>query len=59
MSVVFEQHTGITGTALTTANPTGFVAALNVTFIVAAALSLLALTTSLLGGGRKVSSADV
>jgi EmrB/QacA subfamily drug resistance transporter len=57
MSVVFEQHTGSAGTALTAANPSGFVAALNVTFLAAAGWSLVGLATSLLGSGRKRSSA--
>lgn len=53
MSVAFEHHTGIVGTALTTANPSGFVAALNTTFVLAAAWSLVALATSLIGSARK------
>jgi EmrB/QacA subfamily drug resistance transporter len=53
MSVAFEQHTGSAGTALTAANPSGFVAALNVTFFAAAGWSLVGLATSLLGSGRK------
>jgi EmrB/QacA subfamily drug resistance transporter len=57
MSVVFEQHTGSAGTALTAANPSGFVAALNVTFLAAAGWSLVGLATSLFGSGRKRSSA--
>jgi MFS family permease len=57
MSVAFEQHTGSAGTALTAANPSGFVAALNVTFLAAAGWSLVGLATSLLGSGRKRSSA--
>jgi MFS family permease len=52
MSLAFERYTGIAATAITTANPTGFVAALNTTFLAALVLSLLALTTSILGGRR-------
>ncbi|MEX0803423.1 MAG: MFS transporter [Candidatus Binatia bacterium] len=55
MSVTFEHYTGISGTALTTANPSAFVAALNTTFMAAAALSLVALATSIMGSGRKPS----
>ncbi len=47
MSVAFEHHTGIAGTALTTANPSGFVAALNTTFIIAAGWSSVGVATSL------------
>jgi EmrB/QacA subfamily drug resistance transporter len=57
MSVAFEQHTGSAGTALTAANPLGFVAALNVTFLAAAGWSLVGLATSLLDSGRKRSAA--
>jgi MFS family permease len=57
MSVAFEQHTGSAGTALTAANPLGFVAALNVTFLAAAGWSLVGLGTSLLDSGRKRSAA--
>jgi EmrB/QacA subfamily drug resistance transporter len=55
MSVAFEHHTGIAGTALTTANPSGFVAALNTTFIIAAGWSSVGLATSLIGSPRKSS----
>jgi MFS family permease len=55
MSLAFEHHTGIVGTALTTANSSGFVAALNTTFIIAAAWSTVAVATSLIGGARKTS----
>jgi EmrB/QacA subfamily drug resistance transporter len=54
MSVAFEHHTGIVGTALTTANPSGFVAALNTTFVLAAAWSLVGLATSLIGSARNL-----
>jgi EmrB/QacA subfamily drug resistance transporter len=57
MSVAFEQHTGSARTALTAANPLGFVAALNVTFLAAAGWSLVGLATSLLDSGRKRSAA--
>jgi EmrB/QacA subfamily drug resistance transporter len=53
MSIAFEHHTGMAETALTTANPSGFVAALNTTFLVAAAWSFVALASSLIGGGPK------
>jgi hypothetical protein len=52
MSVAFEHHTGIAGTALTTANPSGFVAALNTTFIIAAGWSSVGVATSLIGSAR-------
>ncbi len=52
MSIAFEQYTGVAGTALTTADPAGFVAALNTTFMAAAGLSLVALATSVIGGGQ-------
>jgi EmrB/QacA subfamily drug resistance transporter len=58
MSIAFEQHTGSAGMALTAANPPGFVAALNVTFLAAAGWSLVGLATSLLGSGRKRSGAN-
>jgi EmrB/QacA subfamily drug resistance transporter len=54
MSVAFEHHTGIAGTALTTANPAGFVAALNTTFIIAAGWSSIGLATSLIGSARNL-----
>jgi EmrB/QacA subfamily drug resistance transporter len=53
MSIAFEHHTGLPGTALTTANRSGFVAALNTTFEAAILLCLIALATSLLGSGRR------
>jgi EmrB/QacA subfamily drug resistance transporter len=55
MSIAFEHHTGSAGTALTTANPSGFVAALNTTFIIAAAWSTVGVATSLIGSARKTS----
>jgi EmrB/QacA subfamily drug resistance transporter len=55
MSVAFEHHTGIAGTALTTANLSGFVAALNTTFIIAACWSSVGLATSLIGSARRSS----
>lgn len=55
MSLAFEHHTGIAGTALTTANPSGFVAALNTTFVIAAGWSSVGLATSLIGRARKSS----
>ena len=55
MSVAFEHHTGNAGTALTTANLSGFVAALNTTFIIAACWSSVGLATSLIGSARRSS----
>jgi MFS family permease len=55
MSVAFGHHTGISGTALTTANPSGFVAALNTTFVIAAGWSSVGVATSLIGSARESS----
>lgn len=52
MSLAFEHYTGIATAAITTANPDGFVAALNVTFLAAMVVSLVALATSIVGGRR-------
>ncbi|MDH3444696.1 MAG: MFS transporter, partial [Deltaproteobacteria bacterium] len=52
MSLAFERYTGVASAAITTANPMGFVAALNTTFLAAVALSLVALATSIIGGRR-------
>ena len=52
MSLAFEHATGLTAAALTTAHPAGFVAALNITFVAAIALSLVALFTSALRGAE-------
>jgi EmrB/QacA subfamily drug resistance transporter len=53
MSLAFERYTGIPGANLTTENPAGFVAALNVTFLSAIIFSVIALMTSALGGATK------
>ncbi|MGH7929978.1 MAG: MFS transporter, partial [Candidatus Binatia bacterium] len=52
MSLAFEHYTGAPGTAITTANAAGFVAALNITFLAAIAFSLVGLATSIIGGRR-------
>jgi EmrB/QacA subfamily drug resistance transporter len=52
MSLAFERYTSIATATITTANPAGFVAALNATFFAAAALSLVGLATSIIGGRR-------
>jgi EmrB/QacA subfamily drug resistance transporter len=52
MSLAFERYAGVPATAITTANPAGFVAAMNVTFFAALVLSLGALATSIIGGRR-------
>jgi MFS family permease len=46
MSLAFEHYTGIKSASLTTQNPLGFVAALNITFLAAAALCSVAVATS-------------
>jgi EmrB/QacA subfamily drug resistance transporter len=53
MSLAFEHYTGMQTTSLTTANPFGFVAALNATFLAAISLSIVAIFTSVLGGAKK------
>ena len=52
MSLAFEHSTGVATAAITTANPDGFVAALNTTFLAAVVVSLVALATSIIGGRR-------
>ena len=52
MSLAFEHYTSVATATITTANPAGFVAALNTTFFAAAALSLVGLATSIIGGRR-------
>src|SRR5262245_23072130 len=52
MSLAFEHYTGVKTTSLTTANPAGFIAALNITFVVAIALTGAALITSALRDDR-------
>jgi EmrB/QacA subfamily drug resistance transporter len=52
MSLAFEHYTGAPATAITTANATGFVAAMNITFLAAIAFSLIGLATSIVGGRR-------
>jgi MFS family permease len=46
MSLAFEHYTGIKSASLTTQNPLGFVAALNITFLAAAGLCSAAVATS-------------
>ena len=53
MSLAFEHYTGVKTASLTTENPLGFVAALNVTFLAAAALSIVAVATSSARGNDK------
>jgi len=52
MSLAFEHYTGMQATNLTTENPLGFVAALNITFVAAIVLSVIAVFTSALRGDR-------
>jgi len=52
MALAFEHFTGMGATSLTTANPVGFVAALNITFLAAIGLSVIALYTSAARGDR-------
>jgi MFS family permease len=52
MSLAFEQYTGASAAAITTADAAGFVAAMNVTFFAAMFLSVGGLTTSIIGGRR-------
>jgi MFS family permease len=52
MSLAFEQYTGVQTTSLTTANPLGFVSALNTTFFAAIGLTVIALFTSATRGDR-------
>jgi len=56
MSLAFEHYTGVTAATLTTANPLGFVAALNTTFLAAIVLTVIALFTSALRGEIKVTN---
>jgi MFS family permease len=53
MSLAFERYTGMPAANLSTENPAGFVAALNVTFLSAIIFSIIALVTSALGGATK------
>jgi EmrB/QacA subfamily drug resistance transporter len=53
MSLAFEHYTGVSAADLTTQNPQGFVRALNVTFLAAIVLSIIALFTSAMRGGGK------
>lgn len=53
MSLAFERYTGVQAANLTTDNPMGFVAALNITFLSAIVFSVIALFTSALGGSKK------
>jgi len=52
MSLAFEHYTGVQAANLSTANPFGFVAALNLTFVAAIVLSVIAVFTSALRGDR-------
>jgi predicted MFS family arabinose efflux permease len=52
MSLAFERYSGFATAAISTANPSSFVAALNTTFFAAAALGFAALATSIIGGRR-------
>jgi EmrB/QacA subfamily drug resistance transporter len=52
MSLAFERFTGVRADSLTTENASGFVAALNTTFLAAITFSVVALLTSALGGAR-------
>src|SRR6202008_1828937 len=52
MSLAFEYYTGVKVASLTTANPSGFVAALQLTFLAAIGVTLIALFTSALRGGE-------
>jgi MFS family permease len=52
MSLAFEHYTGVKAASLTTENPTGFVAALNITFMAAIVLTAIALFTSAMRGPR-------
>ncbi|MGH7826716.1 MAG: MFS transporter [Candidatus Binatia bacterium] len=53
MTVAFEHHTGLSGVGPTTDSPVSFVAALNITFLAAAALSVVALFTPALRSSGK------
>ena len=53
MSLAFEHYTGIKSASLTAQDPVGFVAALNLTFLFAAALSVVAVATSAARGGER------
>ena len=53
MSLAFEHYTGIKSASLTTQNPLGFVAALNITFLAAAGLCSAAVATSSARGNDK------
>jgi len=53
MSLAFEHFTGMRAVNLTTENPVGFVAAINVTFLAAIGFSVIACFTSALGGSSK------
>jgi len=53
MSLAFEHYTGVKTASLTTENPLGFVAALNVTFLAAAALCSAAVAASAARGNGK------
>ncbi len=52
MSLAFERHTGLSSVNMTTENPSGFVAALNTTFVAAISLGVIAVFTSALRSER-------
>jgi EmrB/QacA subfamily drug resistance transporter len=53
MAAAFEYHTGLSGVSPTTANPAGFVAALNTTLLIGMAASGVAIFTSAMRGGKR------
>jgi len=53
MSLAFEHYTGIKSASLTPQDPVGFVAALNLTFLLATALGIVAVATSSARGNGK------
>ena len=53
MSLAFEHYTGVKTANLTTDHPSGFVAALNITFVAAVMITTIALFTSALRGDGK------
>ena len=56
MAMAFEHYTGLAGASPTTDNPTGFVGAINVTFLAAAVLSLGAVAASVARGNGQRSA---
>jgi hypothetical protein len=53
MSLAFEHYTGIKSASLTAQDPVGFVAALNLTFFLAAVLGVVAVATSAARGEER------